>query len=124
MRRLGYAGILLISFSYWAQIYRIIIDRQVAGLSPLFFLLILVGLVLLQVYSYYVRDWVFIISKQGCSELLLVWQYNALSHLAISFSNSLELTAVCSSCLQIEVGQEKSIARNSVSRLMDRRYGQ
>jgi uncharacterized protein with PQ loop repeat len=81
MKKLGYAGILLISLSYWAQIWRIIVTGQVIGLSPLFFLLVWVGLVLLQVYSYSIRDWVFILSNwvglANTSLLLgLIWLWN------------------------------------------------
>lgn len=63
MKNLGYAGVLLIQCASWAQIYKVIITKQVAGLSLLFFFLIWLGLACLQVYSYHIRDWMFIISN-------------------------------------------------------------
>ena len=75
MKNLGYAGVILIQCASWAQIYRIIVTGQVVGLSSLFFMLIWVGLALLQGYSYGIRDMVFIISNwvgMANTNLLLV----------------------------------------------------
>jgi uncharacterized protein with PQ loop repeat len=78
MKNLGYLGVLIIQCSYWPQIYRVVSTRQMAGLSPVFILLVWLGLVLLQLYSYSTRDRVYIFSNWfGLANtsllLLLIW---------------------------------------------------
>jgi len=63
MKRLGYVGVFCIQVSYVPQLYQVITTRQAAGLSPWFVFLVWAGIVMLQVYSYSIRDRVYIFSN-------------------------------------------------------------
>ncbi len=81
MKKLGYAGVFCIQLSYLPQLYKVISTRQVAGISPLFILLVWVGVICLQVYSYSIRERIYIVSNwcglvNTSVLLLLIWLWS------------------------------------------------
>ena len=76
----GYAGVIIIQLSYLPQIYRVWHTRSVQDLSPWFFLVIALGVALLEVYSIAIKDKIYIISNAwallNISVLLaLIWHF-------------------------------------------------
>lgn len=61
MKKLGYFGIFLIQSSYLPQIYQVY--RSGPHPSPAFILMIWAGLICLQIYSYSIRNRVYIASN-------------------------------------------------------------
>lgn len=60
---LGFAGIILIALCYIPQIIKSYRTKSVNDLSPAFLWVLLLGLIIVEVYSFYIRDAVFIVGN-------------------------------------------------------------
>jgi len=72
--------VVIIQLAYYPQIVRIIRTQNVQGLSPWFFVVIALGVVLLEVYSIAIRDWVYIVSNAWALVnisiiVVLIWHF-------------------------------------------------
>ena len=63
IRGAGYTGVVVIQLSYLPQIYRVWRTGSVQDLSPWFFIVIGVGVALLEIYSIAIKDKIYIISN-------------------------------------------------------------
>lgn len=52
LKWIGYCGVFCLNISYIPELYLVITTKEVSGLSPFYIGLILIGLFLLQVYTY------------------------------------------------------------------------
>jgi uncharacterized protein with PQ loop repeat len=80
-RKLGYLGVFCIQLSYLPQLYKVISTREVNGISPLFIFMVWLGIVSLQIYSYSIRDKVYIFSNwcgliNTSLLLILIWLWS------------------------------------------------